>query len=144
MHKIVTNMQKRASYYLKNYKWTLLVGAAICYLSLSAAPEFPELPPSLWDKWAHCIAYGSLSTILWWEYTRPHLHQTINWKKSILMLFFPLFLGSVLELVQEYATTDRHGDWMDVLANTIGAVLGTLFGFGIGRYRSRQSSRHNL
>ena len=45
-----------------------------------------------------------------------------------------VFSGCV-ELLQEYCTTYRGGDWMDFAANTTGAVLASLIGYFIVRPR---------
>jgi VanZ family protein len=47
-----------------------------------------------------------------------------------------LFSGMV-ELLQEYCTTYRGGDWLDFAANTTGAVLASMVGYFILRPRMK-------
>jgi VanZ family protein len=39
------------------------------------------------------------------------------------MLFF-ILCGGLIELIQPYV--NRHGEWLDMLANTSGVILGAL------------------
>jgi len=34
-----------------------------------------------------------------------------------------------MELLQEYATVNRSGDWADMIANSIGVILAALLGY---------------
>ena len=47
----------------------------------------------------------------------------------------PVLFSGCVELLQEYCTTYRGGDWMDFAANTTGAVLASLIGYFIVRPR---------
>lgn len=144
MYEFIMNMRKSLACYLKRYKCTLLVTVGIWYLSLLTASELPNMSISLWDKWAHFVAYGTLTTVFWWEHLNIHKNGYIKWWKGLLVTLLPFFMGCLLELLQEHATSDRHGDWMDTIANSTGVVLGTFFGLCIKRYYSFRSSRHKL
>ena len=109
---------------MKRYPLSLLAATAIVVVSLIPVPELPIQDVPLYDKWAHFVMYGVLSLIVWWEYRRGH--KDINWGKAlILALIAPIVLGGLLELAQSYLTTCRNGDWLDFVANTIGALLGS-------------------
>ena len=56
------------------------------------------------------------------------------------MIVLPSCLGGILELVQAYLTTCRSGEWLDVIADTIGAVIGTVGCFIIGLIWNRKTS----
>jgi VanZ family protein len=43
----------------------------------------------------------------------------------------------MVELLQEYCTTYRGGDWLDFAANTMGAVLASMVGYFILRPRMK-------
>jgi putative flippase GtrA len=38
-------------------------------------------------------------------------------------------MSGAIELLQEYCTTYRGGDWFDLLANSVGVLLGTALGY---------------
>ncbi len=118
--------------YLKRYPISLLIVCAIVYLSLIPIPETEMNDIPLIDKWAHICMYGGLSVVVWIEYLRSH--SSVNFLKALLLTAIaPLALSGTMELMQAYCTTTRSGDWLDMIANSIGIVLGTLAGYGILR-----------
>ncbi|KAA6302681.1 MAG: hypothetical protein EZS26_001188 [Candidatus Ordinivivax streblomastigis] len=46
---------------------------------------------------------------------------------------FPVVLSGLIEIMQEYLTATRSGDWMDFLFDVIGALLGSLICRSIDR-----------
>ena len=110
------------------YPFSVSIIAVIWVLSL--APFFPETPlddvPFV-DKWTHFVMYGVMTLVIWWEYRRQHLH--VDYRKLLLWGWvMPIVMSGVLELLQEYATTTRNGEWQDLLANAIGVTLGAVIG----------------
>lgn len=113
------------------HKYPLSVICIILVWGLSLTPFFPETPLSkvkFIDKWTHLVMYGGTCLVIWWEYRRkhgqPNYCRLITWGWLALVL-----MGGVLELLQEYTTTTRSGDWLDFAANTLGATLGSVIGF---------------
>ena len=113
------------------HKYPLSVICIILVWGLSLTPFFPETPLSkvkFIDKWTHLVMYGGTCLVIWWEYRRkhgqPNYRRLITWGWLALVL-----MGGVLELLQEYTTTTRSGDWLDFAANTLGATLGSVIGF---------------
>jgi len=116
--------------YIKRYPLSLLTTLAIIVLSVMPFPEvkFAEDIP-LADKWVHFVMYGFLSLVIWVERARKAVAPCNTWGYAITYgLLGSAFLGGVLELVQQYCTTTRNGDWWDFLADAIGAVLGSIVG----------------
>jgi VanZ family protein len=110
---------------IRNYKYSILVALAIIILSTIPVPEvkpLEEVPLS--DKWVHFLMYAALSASMWLD--RKLLHLPISASYFILMLLLPSLLGGLLELVQAYLTTCRSGEWLDAVADAIGAVIGTV------------------
>ena len=113
------------------HKYPLSVVCIVLVWGLSLTPFFPETPLSkvkFIDKWTHLVMYGGTCLVIWWEYRRkhgqPNYPRLITWGWLALVL-----MGGVLELLQEYTTTTRSGDWLDFAANTLGATLGSVIGF---------------
>ena len=127
--------------WLKTYPLTLLTTLAIVLLSVLPFPDVPvvmEIP--LADKWVHFVMYGGLSLVCWFEMARAE-RKTKKRRATQGLLFWgcicPALLGGVLELVQAYCTTTRSGDVWDFIADSIGAVLGTLLGCLVRKYMVR-------
>ena len=79
------------------------------------------------DKWTHLVMYGGTCSVIWWEYWRKHQRPDYG-KLGLWAWLMPIAMSGVLELLQEYATTNRNGDWHDFVANTLGCTLGGVIG----------------
>lgn len=115
---------------IRRYPFTTL--CVILVWGLSLTPYFPETPFNtidLADKWTHFIMYGGTALVMWWEYWRRHRHADLGrlWLCAGVGLSL---MGGLLELLQAYYTTTRSGEWLDFVADSIGAVgvclIGTL------------------
>lgn len=125
--------------YIRRHIFTLLTFLLIAALSLMPAQEFPQTDIQFADKWAHWVMYGFLTLVMGIEcvlrdeYLRKKastsgLHEQAHKSKGTAIWQF-LFIaiiasvyGGLMELGQAYLTTSRHGDWLDVLANSFGAL----------------------
>ena len=101
--------------------------------------EFPQVNVQFADKWAHWVMYGFLTLVMGIDYvlrgeylsTKPYIswHQrlahknkgTAIWQLLVIAIIASVY-GGLMELGQAYLTTSRHGDWLDVLANSFGAL----------------------
>lgn len=114
-------------HYFRYYKWSWLIIATIVVLSLYPLENPPLKDVDNIDKWTHICMYGGLCSILWIEYLRSH--RGVNtWRTLVGAVLLPLLLSGALELLQEYATENRSGDWADMIANGIGVILAALLG----------------
>lgn len=115
-------------HYLKTYPLTLTIIAVICYLSFFTPPETKAEEIPYIDKIVHLCMYGGLCLIIWIEYLRHY--PTINFKRMFVGgILAPALMSGCIELLQEYATSNRSGDWADFLANVTGVVLAALTGY---------------
>lgn len=117
----------------------MLTFLLIAALSLMPAQEFPQTDIQFADKWAHWVMYGFLTLVMGIEcvlrdeYLRKKastsgLHEQAHKSKGTAIWQF-LFIaiiasvyGGLMELGQANLTTSRHGDWLDVYANSFGAL----------------------
>ena len=85
------------------------------------------------DKWVHMIMYGGTWTLVWLEFLRSHTH--LNYRKLFWWVWLlPIMMSGMIELLQEYCTNGRRsGDWLDLLANSIGITLATAVGMLVKR-----------
>ncbi|HIZ01186.1 MAG TPA: VanZ family protein [Candidatus Bacteroides merdipullorum] len=111
-------------YFLKRYPVSLLVIAAVVYLSFFRPPSTDlDSVPHI-DKVVHVCMYFGMSGMLWFEFLRAHRRDhTPLWHAWIGAFLCPVLFSGVVELLQAYCTTYRGGDWLDFAANATGAVL---------------------
>lgn len=115
---------------MKNYPLSSLLVAAIWVVCLIPVPETPLNEINFFDKWTHFVMYGTLTSVIWFEYVRRHKKsKTFRWK-ALLMggVLCPVIMGGLIELAQAYLTTCRSGDWFDFLCNSLGVLLGCIIG----------------
>ena len=120
-------------------KYPFSIGCIALIWILSFVPFFPETPlddVEFIDKWVHTLMYGGTFTVLWIEYTLKHR------KPDYEKLFFwawmtPVAMSGLIEVLQEYCTTTRSGEWLDFAANATGVTLAAVIGLLILRFRPR-------
>ena len=96
--------------------WTILV-AFLCLVSFNKLPSFGI---SGTDKYVH-FTFHFIFVLLWGCYSFIK-QKGILLNKIALIFFISLCYGLLIEFLQEEATTTRHGDGLDVLANAAGAT----------------------
>lgn len=131
LNKIKTMLQ-----FIKKYRISLLTIIAILFLSFFKPPKSSMSSISYFDKIVHYTLYLLFCSIIWIEYLRSH--STINRTRVVLGAFFaPIIFSASIELGQEYLTTYRGGEWLDLLANSLGSTTAFLVFGGILLYRVR-------
>lgn len=134
---------------IKKYPLSSIVIVAIWIVCLIPVPETPLDDVKFMDKWTHFIMYGTLTLVIWWEYTGKHKKQywdimkrykkskNFHWKHLLIGgVLCPIIMGCLVELAQAYLTTCRSGDWLDAICNAFGVLLGSLIGTLLVKYRS--------
>jgi len=108
---------------MKKYLLSLIVTVAIVVLSTIPIPEDAPLGDvPLIDKWVHMVMYGGLSLMMFADHVLRS-KQILTRGFFAWMLFYPIALGGLMELVQAYLTTCRSGDWIDWEADAVGALI---------------------
>jgi len=69
---------------------------------------------------------------------RDHAPMWHAWVGAFLC---PVLFSGCVELLQEYCTTYRGGDWLDFAANTTGAILASLVAYYVVRPRMKINSK---
>ena len=114
--------------FIKKYPLSLLVIATILFLSLFNPPKTKLDPITGIDKIVHVCMYGGLELVIWIEYLRHH--ENLNWIKILILgIIAPIALGGLMEIAQMKLTQGRSGEWADLLADTIGVLLGAAIGY---------------
>ena len=123
----------------KNYFWTILLSFVVITLSIIPVPEVPPLEDiPLFDKWVHFLMYGAVACCVWYDYYRNRADRKITLRTILFTVVYPILLGGILELWQRYLTTCRSGEWLDVIADSIGAFLAFPIGAFIIRYFAKK------
>jgi len=103
---------------------------ALVIASLITLNGVPSLGSSFDDKIYHIVAYFGLA-VLWGLYVKP-----FKIKRLIFIVFLAaVFLGFILELLQYFVNSNRTYDTYDLIANSLGALFGTLFASRLSIYK---------
>lgn len=123
---------------VKRYPATSFLIVVIWVICLLPIPEnVPLGDVPMMDKWTHFVMYGTLCTVMWWEYLRRHEQKNAG-KLFLLAFLAPIIMSGIIELAQAYLTNgNRSGDWLDFVANSIGVVLGNVIGILLAAYRAK-------
>ena len=123
---------RKLTKWMKSHPLTVALVVVIWYLSLFTPPETPLSQIRFIDKWTHLAMYGSLVLTLWIEDWRTR-REAPSWQRAACLYLAPVAMSGLIELAQAYCTTDRSGDWLDLAANAVGALLGAAAGCLIAR-----------
>lgn len=137
----------RVKFIVCRYPLSLLTFCVLLYLSVfnPSNKDFPSFENS--DKVAHIIMYFGVSMVFWFEWLYRHALSKNTFKKGLVRcLLFPILLGGLLELLQEFCLEYRSGDLLDFAANCVGSLLALIASVGITipiirKYRSSHASK---
>jgi glycopeptide antibiotics resistance protein len=114
---------------IKQY-W-LLISAIILVLitliSLTPMPDLPSVPGS--DKTHHFISYAGL-------FFPVALAKPKHW--LLIGLLF-IFWSGAIELIQP--SVNRYGEWLDVLANSIGVMFGFILAWLVNKVKNNTKNK---
>ena len=102
--------------------WTVFV-AVCCLVSMHNFDEVP-VQDGYTDKYVHCIFYF-IFTVLWYLSIKRDNPES-NKKQRLIVFLMAVVFGIIIELCQQFFTTDRSADITDVAANTTGSALAIL------------------
>jgi len=85
------------------------------------------------DKLVHAGLHGVLATLLWWTGALRALSLGRVWSvvQALLVVLLCAAYGGLIEMLQAMFTTTRGAEWLDALANTLGAALAVLLWQGL-------------
>ena len=144
--------------YIRRHIFSLLTLLLIAVLSLMPAQEFPQTDIQFADKWAHWVMYGFLTLVMGIDYvlrgeylsTKASASSTQRqryknkgaaiWQLLVIAIIASVY-GGLMELGQAYLTTSRHGDWLDMWANSFGALCAFIILFLFRLLSKRENSR---
>jgi len=105
----------------RHWRW-LFWACLLAVLALSLLPLSPQLPTTGWDKTNHLLAFCVL-TILGNQAYRGC---------TVMVLLGLLAYGGLIEILQSF-TPDRMAEWADLLADSLGLVVGLALSALLGK-----------
>lgn len=122
---MLSNIFSKSSFLKKRARfiailWTLL----ILFLCFIPSNEIPELHVPLADKWVHFILFGGFSFLWLVSSKKTSLFQLLQWA-----IITAIFGWLVEELQGLLSFLERCKETMDIVADTIGGVIGCVFFF---------------
>jgi len=113
--KIIKHLSERKFLFLA-ITWTVFVTVA----SLVSFNSVPKVKVIGSDKVVHFLFY--LVFVVLWSLTKKQTYFKINY--SLLIVFVAIVFGIIIEILQGVLTKTRQADFYDVLANSLGAIVG--------------------
>ena len=107
----------------------ILCGIVILILTGLPGSVFPRVKPVVGlDKVAHICMYAAFAFACLWGYRKQFVSNGIEYKKRAILLAVVISIayGGLTELMQEYLVPSRTGDWFDLLADSVGTLIGAL------------------
>lgn len=102
--------------------------ALLAVLTLSLLPASTPLPSTGWDKTNHLFAFSTLMVLGRWAFPG----------RAMLVFSGLVAYGGLIEILQSF-TPDRYAEWSDLLADSIGLVVGEIIVRCIDAFRSHRS-----
>ncbi|MDR0660841.1 MAG: VanZ family protein [Prevotellaceae bacterium] len=118
--------------HIKRYPFSLTIIVVVIYLSFFH-PLSVKIPLFKgFDKLAHFFMYAGVSGCLWLEIFFNHKNGVLNIRRALIAaVISPILFSGAIELLQQYATKHRGGEWLDFVANTCGVIIASLIAWFI-------------
>ncbi len=117
MQKTIKNLLERSSLF-----FAVGTSVLILVLSLIKMDGIPNISYAYTDKFEHSFAYATMT--FFWVLSYQLDKIKINF---FLLIVFILLYGILIEILQMYLTVHRTGDILDIVANSLGVLLGYFF-----------------
>lgn len=97
--------------------WT----GVILFFCLINSGELKQITIPNFDKVVH-VFFHFVFTTLWFLFFKKKFESSSNYRALMVSVVFSFFFGIIIELLQQYFTTTRTGDVLDIVANLFGAL----------------------
>lgn len=115
---MLTKSLSKGSYLLL----AIAVTAGIAYLSLAKISITPPVKIDNFDKFLHAFAYFALA-FSWLLFSKKSKQNNAT---KYLIVTSCVIYGIIIEVLQMKATSYRTGDYLDIIANSVGIFLALL------------------
>jgi VanZ family protein len=93
----------------------------ILFFCLINANKLSQITIPNFDKVVH-VFFHFVFTTLWFLFFKKKIESSNSFRALVASVVFSFFFGIAIELMQQYFTTTRSGDILDVVANLFGAL----------------------
>lgn len=103
--------------------WTLV----ILWLTLTPAREMPRTPEwelLSFDTAAHAFVFAVLAFTAYISASRQQRFPALRQYAPVLVAAWCTLFGALIEVLQVAMQQGRHGEWSDLLSDTIGTLAG--------------------
>lgn len=100
----------------------------LAFLMLSPSDSFPDSKLLSFDKLGHLGVFAILFLLLVVAFTKQKQYAFFKNKARNLALTISIVYATLLEFLQKFAE-GRAFDWLDIVANISGVVMGLIFFF---------------
>jgi len=108
---------------VRRYPLSILVSVVLLYLSFFNPTDLQITLANDGDKLIHGIMYFSCTLVFWFEWIYRHRQTRRDMLVGMLpCVLFPIVMGGLIEIAQEYLTDCRSGELKDFMANICGIV----------------------
>jgi VanZ family protein len=101
--------------------WT----GVILFFCLIKSSDIPKVNIQNLDKVIHAF-FHFVFVLLWFLFFKKKLNSTNPFKPLAISFVFSIVFGIIIEMLQQFFTTTRSGDPLDILANLSGATLAVI------------------
>jgi VanZ family protein len=105
--------------------WTIFIFILLVVPGKMLPDENQMAIPGL-DKYIHVILFGSFVFLWGFYYAAKQKYPVQSNRRFILILVIACLYGTGMEFVQKYFIPNRDFDIYDILADTLGAIIGFL------------------
>lgn len=109
-----------------NYRaiiWSLII-LVLSWVPGKSIPEFSFWSLLSFDKFAHASVYAILVLVTIVGQSKQYRFSFYRSRIVIRSLIFSISYGIAIEVFQAYSNRGRHMEFADMIANTIGVLLG--------------------
>lgn len=95
----------------------------LCLIRLSDAQREPLFPNS--DKFIHLGMHFTLCATILFDFYRMRFYEGSVKRTAFFTFLYSFLLGLIIEILQDLMKLGRSFDWLDLLANSTGAAIGS-------------------
>lgn len=110
-----------------NYTPAIIWGIFLTVYTLLPAESLPKNLLDMNDKLLHLGIYFFSASLIYLGSVRYNFNNPPSNKHLLAIVMLCTLYGGLIELLQHYLVSNRHGEWLDFLANAFGAILSVLF-----------------
>jgi VanZ family protein len=111
---------------LKAYRFSLFLGIVILILSVISVRSVPKIDLKAADKIGHFLAYAALAFVVLFE-TALKFRWSIKYRRWLIYIIpICILFGVLMEFLQATPLFNRHFEYLDMVANSIGVMAGSI------------------